>query len=57
MNRNHSFVRLRKKGKYNISKNDNQDKYIKPNKNKNQDLNNINQKNTYLNNYNKINSN
>ena len=59
MNRNHSFVRLRKKGKYNISKNDNQDKYIKPNenKNKNQDLNNINQKNTYLNNYNTIDSN
>ena len=50
MNRNHSFVRLRRKGKYNLSKNDNQEKNIKPKENKNQDLNKINQINEYYSN-------
>ena len=63
MNRNHSFVRLRRKGKYNLNKNDNQEKNIKPQENKYQDTNNVNQineyytKKAYMDNYNSVNNN
>ena len=63
MNRNHSFVRLRRKGKYNLNKNDNQEKNIKPQENKYQDINNLNQineyytKKAYIDNYNSVNNN
>ena len=63
MNRNHSFVRLRRKGKYNLNKNDNQEKNIKSQENKYQDINNVNQineyytKKAYMDNYNSVNNN
>ena len=63
MNRNHSFVRLRRKGKYNLNKNDNQEKTIKSQENKYQDINNVNQineyytKKAYMDNYNSVNNN
>ena len=58
MNRNHSFVRLRRKAKNNLDKNAITEKYIKPItpiENKNQDSNQLNQINDY--NYKKSNSN
>ena len=63
MNRNHSFVRLRRKGKYNLSKNDSQEKNMIPKENKLLDLNKINQINEYytkkanMDNYNSTNKN